>query len=129
METAVDLLDLYVAVWRPIMRAGEGCPFLFPGDGPDRPKWKKTLSSTDQGASLRLQPSLHAGASLPPRVGEDLSRPEPRAIRGRAPASGTQGHQDNHRLLLPAPKPPVLRASMPETILGIRDGEDRLESH
>lgn len=44
MAEAVDLLDLYLAVWRPILYSGRDSPFLFPGDRPDRPKWKKTLS-------------------------------------------------------------------------------------
>ena len=43
MPETVDLLDEYIAVWHPILCKGHDSPFLFPGDGPSRPKWKKTL--------------------------------------------------------------------------------------
>lgn len=45
MAEAVDLLDLYLAVYRPILCKGQDSPFLFPGVRPDRPKWKKSLST------------------------------------------------------------------------------------
>ena len=45
MAETVDLLDLYVAVWRPILCDGQASPFLFPGDRPDRPKGKGTIST------------------------------------------------------------------------------------
>jgi integrase len=44
MPETVDLLDQYIAVWRPILCKGQDSPFLFPGDRPGRPKWKRTLS-------------------------------------------------------------------------------------
>jgi integrase len=45
MAETVDLLDLYLKVWRPILCSGSDTPFLFPGDRPDRPKGKATLSA------------------------------------------------------------------------------------
>jgi integrase len=45
MAETVDLLDLYLKVWRPILCGGRPSPFLFPGDPPDRPKGRGTLSS------------------------------------------------------------------------------------
>jgi integrase len=45
MPEAVDLLDLYLAHWRPILCGAQDSNFLFPGDRADRPKWKKTLST------------------------------------------------------------------------------------
>jgi len=45
MPESGDLLDLYVAVWHPILCDGQASPFLFPGDRPDRPKGKGTLSA------------------------------------------------------------------------------------
>jgi integrase len=45
MPETVDLLELYLRVWRPILCCGEATPFLFPGDSPDRPKGNSTLSS------------------------------------------------------------------------------------
>jgi integrase len=45
MPETVDLLELYLKVWRPILCCGEEAPFLFPGDRPDRPKGNSTLSS------------------------------------------------------------------------------------
>jgi integrase len=45
MAEAIDLLDLYLKVWRPILCDGQASPFLFPGAPPDRPKGKGTLSS------------------------------------------------------------------------------------
>jgi integrase len=44
MPETLDLLDQYMAVWRPILCKGQDSPFLFPGVRPDRPKWKKSLS-------------------------------------------------------------------------------------
>jgi site-specific recombinase XerD len=45
MPETVELLELYLKVWRPILCDGQASPFLFPGDPPDRPKGKGTLSS------------------------------------------------------------------------------------
>ena len=53
MPETVDLLDEYIAVWHPILCKGHESPFLFPGDGPSRPKWKKTLRSGFQNCLAR----------------------------------------------------------------------------
>lgn len=45
MPEAIDLVELYLKVWRPILCSGKQTPFLFPGDPPDRPKGKGALSS------------------------------------------------------------------------------------
>ena len=45
MPEAVDLLDLYLTHWHPILCDAQDSIFLFPGDRADRPKWKKTLST------------------------------------------------------------------------------------
>jgi integrase len=45
MAETVDLLDLYLKVWRPILSCGRPSPFLFPGDPPDRAKGRGALSS------------------------------------------------------------------------------------
>jgi integrase len=44
MPETADLLDLYLKVWRPILCCRHPSPFLFPGDPPDQPKGKGTLS-------------------------------------------------------------------------------------
>jgi integrase len=44
MVEAVDLLDLYLVVWRPILFEEQDSPFLFPGKRPGRPKCTTVLS-------------------------------------------------------------------------------------
>ena len=44
MPETIELLDLYIAVWHPILRAGK-TPFLFPGKRLGEHKGKGTLSS------------------------------------------------------------------------------------
>jgi integrase len=45
MAETIDLLDLYLKVWLPILCCGRPSPFLFPGDLADRPKGRGALSS------------------------------------------------------------------------------------
>jgi integrase len=62
MPETVELLEFYLAVWRPILCSGQGSPFLFPGDRPDRPKGKATLSTQIKGlvfAYTRLDMPAH----------------------------------------------------------------------
>lgn len=45
LPETIDLLELYLQLWRPILCCGQDSPFLFPGDCADRPKGKATLSA------------------------------------------------------------------------------------
>jgi hypothetical protein len=74
MPESVELLDNYVAKWRPLMTIGPS-PFLFPGKTPDH---NKGPQQPDQRACLRLYAPRYAGASIPARGCQDSSRPPPR---------------------------------------------------
>jgi integrase len=43
MDETIELLDLYLCAWRPLLCHGDN-PFLFPGDRPARPKGEALLS-------------------------------------------------------------------------------------
>jgi len=45
LPETIDLLELYLQVWRPILCSGQAIRFLFPGNCTERPKGKGTLSA------------------------------------------------------------------------------------
>jgi integrase len=127
MAAAVDLLDLYVAVWRPILSSGQDSPFLFPGDRPSRPKWKKTLSTQIKElvfAYTRLAMTAHRFRHAAAKIYLDRNPGQYEVVRQLL---GHKNIQTTIAFYAGAETASAAR-HYARTILGIRDGEARLES-
>ena len=127
MPETVELLELYVRVWRPILCCGEATPFLFPGDHPDRPKGNSTLSSQIKElvfAYTRLEMPAHRFRHAAAKIYLDRHPGQYEVIRQLL------GHKDIETTIAFYAGAETASAARhyARTILGIRQGEPGSDS-
>jgi integrase len=94
MPESVELLDHYLAKWRPLLATGPS-PFLFPGKTPDRNKGNGALSSQIKEvvySYTRLDMPAHRFRHAAAKIHLDR---HPGGIRGDSATARTPAHHDN----------------------------------
>lgn len=128
MPQSGDLLDLYVAVWHPILCDGQASPFLFPGDRPDRPKGKGTLSAQIKDlvfSYTRLDMPAHRFRHAVGKIFLDRNPGQYEVVRQLL------GHKDIDITIAFYAGAETASAARhyAKTILGIRNGKPQPDSH
>ena len=127
LPETIDLLELYLQVWRPILCSGQAIRFLFPGNCTERPKGKGTLSAQIRKlvfAYTRLDMPAHRFRHAAGKIYLDQNPGQYEVVRQLL------GHKDINTTIAFYAGAETANAARhyARTIIGIRHGEPRPEN-